>query len=256
MVSRKNDPQRSVFVHTKHPLVFRTISTLLAAARCSVRHYSELRIRGCEERGRVIIVDACSVENWLEVAVHCGVKGCRTIIILPESLQADEQEQLRLVYLGVRGIVLIPNLETALSPAVDSVMQGQLWLPRKILDEYVVRTNSPGVVGGLGFTPREEQIITFLMRGMSNKIIGAMLDISERTVKFHVSNVLRKFQVRSRRELLKAKQPSKFNTGAEVISQLVGSRSTLTVDSGNSITHIPELPARPAAAGRIFSKLR
>ena len=40
-----------------------------------------------------------------------------------------------------------------------------------------------------------------LLRRLSNKEIGSILHISERTVKFHVGNILTKLQVTSRREL-------------------------------------------------------
>ena len=40
------------------------------------------------------------------------------------------------------------------------------------------------------------------MDNLANKEIGSRLGISERTVKFHVSNVLRKFHVRRRADLI------------------------------------------------------
>jgi DNA-binding NarL/FixJ family response regulator len=49
-------------------------------------------------------------------------------------------------------------------------------------------------------TPREEQILSILSNGRSNKEIGNKLDLSEKTVKHHITNILQKLQVRNRVE--------------------------------------------------------
>lgn len=49
-------------------------------------------------------------------------------------------------------------------------------------------------------TPREEEILAYLVKGDSNKEIARALHISESTVKVHVQNVLKKFSVSSRVE--------------------------------------------------------
>jgi DNA-binding CsgD family transcriptional regulator len=51
-------------------------------------------------------------------------------------------------------------------------------------------------------TPRQSQILTLVSeRGASNKIIARMLNISESTVKLHISAILKKFGVRNRTQL-------------------------------------------------------
>ena len=49
---------------------------------------------------------------------------------------------------------------------------------------------------------RERQIFALMISGKANKEIGAALNISVHTVKFHVASVLRKFGVAGRRELI------------------------------------------------------
>ena len=51
------------------------------------------------------------------------------------------------------------------------------------------------------FTPREHEIVLMLAEGRSNRDIARSLFISEKTVSVHVSNVLAKWQVRSRLEV-------------------------------------------------------
>lgn len=52
-------------------------------------------------------------------------------------------------------------------------------------------------------TRREEEVLNGVMRSLANKEIAASLNLSERTVKFHVSSLLAKFRVRGRMELVR-----------------------------------------------------
>jgi DNA-binding CsgD family transcriptional regulator len=52
-------------------------------------------------------------------------------------------------------------------------------------------------------TRREEEVLGGVMRSLANKEIAATLNLSERTVKFHVSSLLAKFRVRGRMELVR-----------------------------------------------------
>lgn len=51
-------------------------------------------------------------------------------------------------------------------------------------------------------TERENEVLAFLLAGKSNKEIAAALVIGESTVKFHVGNILSKYDVGSRAELI------------------------------------------------------
>ena len=51
-------------------------------------------------------------------------------------------------------------------------------------------------------TARELQVLQLVAQGLPGKQIARALDISERTVKFHVSNLLNKFGVRRRADLI------------------------------------------------------
>ncbi len=57
--------------------------------------------------------------------------------------------------------------------------------------------------GQVKLTRREDEVLCGLMRSLANKEIAANLNLSERTVKFHVSSLLAKFRVRGRMELVR-----------------------------------------------------
>jgi DNA-binding NarL/FixJ family response regulator len=58
------------------------------------------------------------------------------------------------------------------------------------------------VKASVKLTRREEEVLDGIFRSLANKEISCELNISERTVKFHVSSLLSKFKVRSRMELM------------------------------------------------------
>jgi len=59
------------------------------------------------------------------------------------------------------------------------------------------------VSGPVQLTRREEEVLGGVMRSLANKEIAASLNLSERTVKFHVSSLLAKYRVRGRMELVR-----------------------------------------------------
>lgn len=61
--------------------------------------------------------------------------------------------------------------------------------------EAWVRGEPPG-----GLTERELEVLRLLAEGLTNREIAQTLDIVERTVSFHVSNILEKLDVLSRVE--------------------------------------------------------
>jgi DNA-binding NarL/FixJ family response regulator len=121
----------------------------------------------------------------------------------------DEEQTLEqtvgLLALGVHGFVSYTQIDK-LSRAVDRISQGELWFAPSVLEAYAQRsiaslnnvTQSPT---GQAITQRESQILELVKRRLSNKEIGAVLNIQESTVKFHLSNVFSKLQVTRRSEL-------------------------------------------------------
>ena len=71
-------------------------------------------------------------------------------------------------------------------------------------------------------TRREEEVLGGVMRSLANKEIAASLNLSERTVKFHVSSLLTKFRVRGRMELVR--EATRRSPAAMGVPQSLGSR--------------------------------
>ena len=76
-------------------------------------------------------------------------------------------------------------------------------------------------------TRREEEVLGGLMRSLANKEIAATLNLSERTVKFHVSSLLAKFRVRGRMELVR--EAARQTSGRMSIPAPFGTRESHAV---------------------------
>ena len=50
-------------------------------------------------------------------------------------------------------------------------------------------------------TPREQELITLIGRGLQNKVIAYELNISENTVRAHISNIMRKYNLHNRTQI-------------------------------------------------------
>jgi DNA-binding CsgD family transcriptional regulator len=71
-------------------------------------------------------------------------------------------------------------------------------------------------------TRREEEVLSGLMKSLANKEIASDLNLSERTVKFHVSSLLAKFRVRGRMELVR--EATRHSGGAMLMPLPVATR--------------------------------
>ena len=91
--------------------------------------------------------------------------------------------------------------------ALPLVAAGGFWVPRQLLSGFVdsiltsqgrrLKTDSV-----TNLSRREQEVLDSLLENLSNKEIASKLNIAERTVKFHVSNLLSKFGVRRRADLI------------------------------------------------------
>lgn len=112
-----------------------------------------------------------------------------------------------LLRLGVKGLVTYEQAPRELSRAATQVATGAYWVPRELLTRFVeaILPELPGcksleLEGSI--SRREREVLDLLLENLSNKEIAARTFISERTVKFHVSNLLMKFGVQRRADLI------------------------------------------------------
>lgn len=157
------------------------------------------------------LLDTCSPRRELGSLVkRCrgSRPGSKFVALLPPAM-SNLPSKIDLFCSGIDGLVDLGDAwSTELRRAIDSILQGQLWASRDVLETVATHERTlleTHLLQGHSLTAREGQVLHLLIRGLSNKDISGLIDISERTVKFHVSNILSKLRLEDRRLLLPAK---------------------------------------------------
>jgi len=127
----------------------------------------EIRRRGLPTR--VLALSAYRYEHYIRGMLKAGAVGC----LLKEEAPEAIVEAVRAAVQG--GMCFSPGV----ADLVKAILEGK---------------------GPAKLTEREREVLRLMAEGLSNKEIALKLTITERTVEFHVGNILRKLEVASRVE--------------------------------------------------------
>jgi len=102
------------------------------------------------------------------------------------------------VEMGAAGF--IPKLAAAdrFVEAVRTILTGALWLPEEARDGALAARDRDLAQRAAQLTPQQHRVLSLMAEGMANKLIAFEMQISEPTVKAHVTEILRKLGVTSR----------------------------------------------------------
>ena len=127
--------------------------------------------------------------------------GTRTILL---TAHIEKPEIVEALLLGAQGVVPKQSASEMLFKSIRSVMQGEFWISRDMVAELVESIRGPGGAGNpksLGLTRRELEVIAAVVGGRVNKDIAQTFNISEYTVKHHLTRIFDKLGVTNRVEL-------------------------------------------------------
>jgi len=135
-----------------------------------------------------------------------------TRVIILEDDENSPVDQLTLFKGGVHGFISHTITSALLLKAAHAVCGGEIWIPRQLITKLIgelardthAGTHTLSFAGNSSLehlTPREIQVAEMVHRGGNNKSIARTLDISERTVKAHLSAIFRKLDIENRLHL-------------------------------------------------------
>ena len=174
---------------------------------------SGLDILISQSNPQLIMIDPALFNDTLTETITAAInQATQARIIILEDDENKPVDQLALFKTGVHGFLSHTITSTLLLKAVHAVYDGETWVPRQLITRLIgelARDSSAGT-HSLNFagnssiehlTPREMQVAKMVHRGGNNKLIARELDISERTVKAHLSAIFRKLDVENRLHL-------------------------------------------------------
>ena len=208
-----NTKRLSVCLLSPHPLVLGEFERILnkpgfrvVSKRLESMLAPDLR-QEQPPKAQVYLVDALAARQATAALIANILErypGARVLVVGDQHLAANSYSLLRL---GVKGLLTYGEARTQLCRALPLVAEGGFWVPRSLLSGFVdsILTSQSRRLKADSVTNlsrREQEVLDSLLENLANKEIAAKLNIAERTVKFHVSNLLSKFGVRRRADLI------------------------------------------------------
>ncbi len=139
-----------------------------------------------------------------------------TLKILVLSGLSDAEEVTRVLKLGAAGFVP-KSLETqTLTNAIDFVLAGGVYVPTKLLSSaqkkwFVDKATLDETASASLLTDRQKDVLLCLAKGLPIKSICRELNLSEGTVKTHVTAIYRAFGANNRTQALIAAKKAGYN---------------------------------------------
>lgn len=135
-----------------------------------------------------------------------GLDACRVIRrekpkigILVLTVDDSDEKVFQVLQLGVAGYLLKDVDPKTLVESIRKVYSGEPILSPAVTGKLLGQLSNPiQQKETCGLSDRELEILTYVVKGSSNREIGQALFISEKTVKNHLSSIFRKLEVEDR----------------------------------------------------------
>jgi two-component system, NarL family, nitrate/nitrite response regulator NarL len=186
-----------------HPLVRDGLAAFLrhASPNCVVLQAND-SIEGLDALERhpdldVAVVDLAmpGISGMTMIREFSDRRPALPVVVLSSS---EDPDDVRLAFTsGARGYVPKSISRQTLLAALRFVLDGNRYVPEfMLLDSALVSGDSPK--GTARLTERQLEVLRLMATGLSNKEIGQMLSVAEKTVKAHLTEIFRSLSVANR----------------------------------------------------------
>jgi DNA-binding NarL/FixJ family response regulator len=160
----------------------------------------------------LMILDVNIPGGGIEAAIGIG-KVSPNIRTLFLTASDEESDVLSCIQAGALGYILKSISGSDLVNMARSVSRGETIITPSLAGRLLTsmhKRNEAKMSKGLknDLTPREEEILELVTRGNTNKEVARALDVSEKTVKHYMTNIMLKLGVRNRVEATLSRGPA------------------------------------------------
>lgn len=178
---------------------------------------ADLNVQRVLESNCEVLVVASFQTNWLpaSISLECIAQlGLKVVLI---GMDSDEEQFLATVRAGVTGYLLKDASASDVLNAVRSVFRGEAVCPPQLcgtLFRLVAQTAKEMPVSSTAPKPeltlRQQQLVSLVAQGLTNKEIASRLNLSEFTVRNHIHRILKQVDAESRSEAVDVIRASGF----------------------------------------------
>jgi len=141
----------------------------------------------------VVILDRSLPDGeGLELVPRLKSAGMKVIVLTVED---DDEEIRAAIETGIDGYLLKSSDTEQIIHAIGIVLQDAGAFPPQVLQK-LSRASPPDPIAAL--SAREIEIAEYVAQGLSNKVIGARLNLSDNTVRNHLANIMQKLGFHNR----------------------------------------------------------
>jgi DNA-binding NarL/FixJ family response regulator len=198
-----------IIIADDHPL-FRTAlkGTLLA-------HTPSVTITEAED---LLSLQACvennTTANLILLDLHMpGAEGFSSIIFLNAHyphipiivISAHEESDIirRAIDHGASGFLPKSSSADDIYQAIDEVLNGGIWIPEHVSNQQGIADDELNAADAIAsLTPKQFRVGSMVSQGLLNKQIAYELNVTEATVKAHMTEIFRKLSVHSRTQVV------------------------------------------------------
>jgi len=204
-----------VLIADDHPLILQGLARVM-------KYYQEITVVGEAKDGEDVVNKAGDLQPDviimdLNMPKMDGLEATKIIRkqfpkiqVIALTVEDSEQRVIEVVKSGVRGYILKDVEPDALVSSIKAVHEGETVIHPKITSKLFRElervTENPGAnthddSEERRLTPREIEVLEYIVMGAHNRDIASSLFISEKTVKNHISSIFRKLKVEDRTQV-------------------------------------------------------
>jgi two-component system nitrate/nitrite response regulator NarL len=155
-----------------------------------------------DELPDIMLLDVSLPGGGIEAA-QAIASACPVVKVVMLTVLQNEESVSAALQAGARGYILKGISGPDFVRTVRDIDRGEDYVSPGLAARLLAaaKAKNPHMPNPLSaLTAREEQILSLVAEGLSNKEVGAQLKLSEKTVKYYMTNILQKLQVRNRVE--------------------------------------------------------
>lgn len=155
----------------------------------------------------IFLIDSAEIDKPNYERFNLESEGIPVLVLTNAT---DFETRRKYLLLGANGIVSKEHHSDVLFKAIRRVVCGDFWFDRQLIGQTIKdlieeKKSLPPRSPADDFPPlteREKEVLSYICKGMKNKVIADNLFITETTVRHHLTSVFEKLAVKSRLELV------------------------------------------------------